>query len=133
MTLFTSGSIRQIETTTPNLYAFRIEGHIDDDSAEDLAKFMNKAFDAHDEKVDMLLDLSGFTGSDWDSLFDDDVVTSRFRALSEVRRYAVIGAPERAQKMIAFFDKLITVEAKAFGAAEAGDAWAFVGERHKAA
>jgi len=132
MTLFHSGPIQQIETSAPNLYAFRINGRIDDDASEDLAKFMNDVFDRHPEKVDMLLDLTGFTGSDWDSLFDGDVIRSRFRALSEVRRYAVIGAPEKAQKMIGVFNTFISVEAKAFGASEASDAWTYVGEAHQA-
>ncbi|MCK0150065.1 STAS/SEC14 domain-containing protein [Marivita sp. S6314] len=128
MELFHSGAIQQIKTTSPSLYAFRISGHVDDDAAEDLAKFMNDAFDRHDEKVDMLLDLSHFAGSDWDSLLDGDVIKSRFRALSEVRRYAVIGAPDYAQRMIEVMDKIIPVEAKAFSNSEENDAWAFVGE-----
>lgn len=106
---------------------------MDDDDAEALAKFMNAAFDRHEEKVDMLLDLSGFTGSDWDSLLDGDVLKSRFRALSEVRRYAVVGAPERAQKMISFMDQFISVEARAFDKADEESAWRFVGETPKAA
>ncbi len=133
MSLFNSGPIQQIETTSPSLYAFRIDGYIDDNASEALAEFMNAAFDRHEEKVDMLLDLTNFTGSDWDSMFDGDVIKSRFRSLSEVNRYAVIGAPTRAQKMIEFFDRFISVEAKAFSAAEAGDAWAFVGETRLAA
>ncbi|WP_424968896.1 STAS/SEC14 domain-containing protein [Dinoroseobacter sp. S375] len=133
MDLFQHGPIQQISTTSPSVYAFRITGHMDDDAAEALAEFMNDAFDRHDEKIDMLLDLSGFTGSDWDSMFDGDVIESRFRALTELRRYAVIGAPAKAQKMIGFMDKLIPVEAKAFSAAEADQAWAFVGETPMAA
>ncbi|WP_424972806.1 STAS/SEC14 domain-containing protein [Dinoroseobacter sp. S76] len=133
MTMFQHGAITQIETASPTLYAFRVAGHMDDDAAEALAEFMNAAFDRHDDKIDMLLDLSAFTGSDWDSLFDGDVLESRFRALSELNRYAVIGAPSKAQKMIAFMDKIIPVKAKAFSADEAAKAWEFVGEAHLAA
>ncbi|ABD54983.1 STAS/SEC14 domain-containing protein [Jannaschia sp. CCS1] len=120
-------TIEQIPTTAPNVYAFRVTGHIDDDASEALAKFMLAAFDRHEEKVDMLLDLTAFTGSDWDSMLDGDVIKSRFRSLSEVRRYAVIGAPDRAAKMIEFMDKIIPVEAKAFDANQKDAAWAFVG------
>lgn len=127
MTPFTHGPITQIETDNPTVYAFRITGHIDDDAAEAMAEYMNAAFDRHNEKIDMLLDLTGFTGSDWDSMLDGDVITSRFRALSEVRRYAVIGAPDRAAKMIGFLDKIIPVEAKAFDSEQSKDAWDFVG------
>ncbi|QBF32644.1 STAS/SEC14 domain-containing protein [Thalassococcus sp. S3] len=133
MAPFSHGSIQQIMTDTPSVYAFRIAGHIDDDASEALAKFMLCVFERHDEKVDMLMDLTAFTGSDWDSLLDGDVIASRFKSLSEVRRYAVVGAPENAAKMIGFLDKIIPVEAKAFDASESDAAWRFVGARPTAA
>lgn len=125
MTLFSHGPIQQIATDTPGLYAFRIAGHIDDDASEAMAEFMNDVFDGQDE-VSMLLDLTGFTGSDWDNMLDFDVIKSRFRALSHVKRYAVIGAPDSAARMIEFMDKIIPVEAKAFDAAESAEAWHWV-------
>jgi len=126
MIAFASGPISQVITDQPDVYAFRVEGHIDDDASEALAKFMNDAFDHH-EKVNMLLDLRGFTGSDWDTLFDTDVIKSRFRSLGRVSRYAVVGAPEGAAQMISVMDKIIPVNARAFAADETGEAWAFVG------
>lgn len=101
-------------------------GRIDDDASEALAKHMNDVFD-REEKVCMLLDLTEFTGSDWDVMFDDDVIESRFRALRHVKKYAVVGAPDRASKMIGILDKIIPVEAKAFEAGEIEAAWGFVG------
>lgn len=125
---FSHGSINQIATTSPDVFAFHVAGHIDDDDSDALAKYMNKVFDARNG-VNMLLDLSDFTGSDWDTLLDGDVIRSRFRALSEVKRYAVVGAPDRAAKMIVYMDKVIPVEAKAFNTNEIDAAWAFVGAR----
>lgn len=126
MSNFSFGPIIQIETTSPNVYAFRVDGHIDDDASEALAAFMNDVFDKQD-KVNMLLDLSGMTGSDWDSMLDGDVIKSRFRALKHVGRYGVVGAPDRAAVMIGMMDKVIPVEAKAFDKKDIADAWAFVG------
>lgn len=126
MTYFAQGAVRQIPTTNPCVYAFVVTGHIDDDTAEAMAKFMNDVFDREDE-VSMILDLSGFTGSDWDAMLDAEVLESRFRALKHVAKYAVIGAPESARKMIGFMDKLIPVDARAFDKQEEPDAWAFVG------
>ncbi|MEM6742108.1 MAG: STAS/SEC14 domain-containing protein [Pseudomonadota bacterium] len=128
---FAHGPISQIPTTTPTLYAFKVEGHIDDDAAEAMAEFMLEAFDKHDS-VDMLLDLSGFTGSDWDTMLDLDVIKSRFQALSSVRRYAVVGAPDKAGQMIEFMNQIIPVEARAFDAADRAEAWRFVGENESA-
>ncbi|WP_298860212.1 STAS/SEC14 domain-containing protein [uncultured Sulfitobacter sp.] len=128
MTNFSYGPINEIKTDSETVHAFRVTGHIDDDASEALAKYMNAVFD-RSEKVNMLLDLTGFTGSDWDSMLDGDVITSRFRALSHVSRYAVIGAPEKASKMINLMDKIIPVEAKAFEATQHEQAWEFVGAR----
>ncbi len=126
MQTFAHGPIQQIATDSPTVYAFRITGHIDDDDAEAMAKYMNEVFDKTD-KVNMLLDLSRFTGSDWDSMLDGDVIRSRFRSLSHVAKYAVIGAPDSAASMIGFMDKIIPVEARAFDASEEAAAWQFVG------
>ncbi len=134
MTQFTHGPIQQIPTDAPNVYAFRITGHIDDDASEAMAEYMNDVFDATEHgKVNMLMDLTGFTGSDWDSMLDGDVIESRFKALTHVHRYAVVGAPEKASKMVNFMDKLIPVEARAFAANESHEAWSFVGATEKAA
>ena len=131
MTLFSNGPITEIETTAAHVHAFRITGHIDDDASDALAEHMNGVFDQQDE-VNMLLDLTGFTGSDWDSMLDGDVLKSRFRALSHVKKYAVVGAPERAAKMIGFMNKFIPVEAKAFDAGDIAQAWAFIGAQERA-
>lgn len=119
-------SVRQIRTTENTVYAFVISGQVDDDAAEAMATVMNEAFDRHD-KVSMLLDLSAFTGSDWESFLERDVIRSRWRSLSHVERYAVIGAPDYAARMIATMDKLIPVDARAFHAGERDAAWQFVG------
>jgi anti-anti-sigma regulatory factor len=132
MTHFNHGSIQQIPTDNDTVFAFQIHGHIDDDTSEALAEFMNDAFDKH-PKVNMLLDMAKFTGSDWDSMLDGDVIKSRFRSLQHVERYAVVGAPESAAKMIALMDKVIPVEARAFDANEITQAWDFVGAQPIAA
>ncbi len=126
MSLFSHGAIVQVATDNPDVYAFRITGHIDDDSSEAMAEFMNDVFDRKDS-VNMLLDLTAFTGSDWDSMLDGDVIESRFRSLKHVKKYAVIGAPDRAKTMINIMDKIIPVDAKAFDANAATQAWSFVG------
>lgn len=132
MTLFHHGAIAQIPCSSPSVYAFRVIGHIDDDAFEELAKFMNEAFDQHD-KVNMLLDLTDYSGSDWDSVFDWDVISARFRALSNVEKYAVVGAPKGAVRMIEVMDKLIPVEAGTFESSEMDKAWNFVGASPSAA
>jgi hypothetical protein len=75
----------------------------------------------------MLMRLDGFTDSDKTALFDGDVIVSRWRSLFNVEKYAVVGAPDGASKMIDFMDKLLPVDAKAFSSKQERDAWDFVG------
>lgn len=126
MPKFSHGSITSIATDAAHVEAFAITGHVTDDDMEAMAKYVNDVFDHHDGKVDMLLDLSSMTGRDLDAIFDGDVMKAQLRSWTNVRRYAVIGGPERAAKMIEWSDKIIPVDAKAFVSGEAPAAWAFV-------
>ncbi len=128
MPLFSHGAVQEIATDNDSVFAFLVVGHMDDDASEAMAAYMNDVFDRQ-QKVNMLLDLSQFSGSDWDSLLDDAVFRSRVRALKHVDRYAVVGAPENAAKMIAIMDKILPVQARAFSANDISDAWEFVGAR----
>ncbi len=119
-------SVKQIPTTSETVFAFDVQGHVSDDEAEALAEYMNEVFDQHD-KVNMLMRLDGFTGSDKTALFDGDVIESRWRSLFNVEKYAVVGAPDGAEKMIGFMDKLIPVDARTFKSHEEHAAWQFVG------
>lgn len=126
MATFHHGSIRSIPTTSANLHAFAITGHVDDDDMEAMAEHMNDVFDRAADKVDMLLDLAGMTGRDLDAVFDGDVLKVQIRSWTKVRRYAVVAAPDRVAKMIEWADKVIPVDARAFDASEADEAWKFV-------
>ena len=128
MKLFTCNSIEQIPANDSHVFAFRISGRISDDDAEAMAKFMNNAFD-HADSVNMLMIFDDFQGSDWDAMLDGDVATSRFRALSKVDKYAVVGAPESAAAMINAMDWIIPVDAKTFKLSELDLAWSFVGSK----
>lgn len=126
MTLLSLPSVKQIPTTSETVFAFDVHGHVSDDDAEALAEYMNDVFDRHD-KVNMLMRLDGFTGSDKTALFDGEVIESRWRSLFDVERYAVVGAPDGASKLIDFMDKLLPVDAKSFTSAQEQEAWQFVG------
>ena len=120
------GSVKEIPTTEETVFAFDIDGHVPDDDAEALARYMNVAFD-HFDKVNMLMVIDGYEGSDKDAIFDADVLESRWRSLFNVEKYAVVGAPESAEKMITFMDKLVPIDAKTFSRGEEAAAWEFVG------
>ena len=124
-----SESVTRIATDRPDLYAFEIRGEVSAEAMESMARTMNAAFDAHDDKVDMLLVFRGFDGSEPGATFDLEVVASRVRALTNVARYVVVGAPESAATMIETMAKLMPVEAHTFPLERIAEAWTLLGAR----
>ncbi|WP_299146113.1 STAS/SEC14 domain-containing protein [uncultured Tateyamaria sp.] len=112
--MFNTAGITQIATDRPDLYAFRISGKISDDAMEAMAEHMNAVFDAHTDKVDMLMIFDGFEGTEFGASWDWDVIKSRFRALSHVDRYVVVNAPGSADQMIDMLDSILPVQAETF-------------------
>jgi len=122
-------SVIRIATDRPDLYAFEIRGEVTDDAMESMAKTMNDAFEAHETKVDMLLVFRAFEGSEPGATLDMEVIASRIRALSNVARYVVVGAPEAANTMIETMAKLMPVEAHTFPLENLAEAWTLLGAR----
>lgn len=121
-------SIKQIAASDPAVYAFAIDGEVSKSDMETMADYMNEKFDAHDT-VSMLLIFERYDGSEAGAGFEWSSLKSRIRSISKVDKYAVVGAPDGARRMIEGMGKIIPVEARTFDAAERDAAWAFVGAR----
>lgn len=118
-------SIRQLGNTRPDLYAFRIDGKVSRDDMTEMASFMNRRFDAHPGKVDMLLVFDSYEGADAGSALSWEAIRSRVKSVRNVNRYVVVGAPTEARDMIETMDKLLPVEAETFD--DEAAAWASLG------
>ncbi|MGB3409257.1 MAG: STAS/SEC14 domain-containing protein [Jannaschia sp.] len=121
-------TIRRIPTTDPATFAFEIDGEITADDMEAMADLMNVAFDDFDS-VDMLLIFRRYEGSEVGAGLDWSSIKSRFRALTNVGKYVVVGAPDGAADMIEAMGKIIPVDAKTFDMPDLPDAWAYLGAR----
>ena len=116
-------TVRRIGVDKPSVYAFEILGKVSAEDMESMAKIMNAAFDAHEEKVDMMLIFTEYDGSEAGALFDGDVISSRFKSLTNVDKYVVVGAPDSAETMLNMFGKIMPVEAHTFDMSEIDKAW----------
>ena len=65
-------------------------------------------------KVDMMLVFTDYDGSEFGATLDDDVIASRFRSITNVGKYVVVGAPDSAESAINLFGKLLPVETHTF-------------------
>jgi hypothetical protein len=122
----TPPKIHRVPTTDPKVYAFRLERGFDGDDLDGVAETLDAAFDA-EGKINMILLLDEMSTSDAAGNFSLASARTQARALSHVDRYAVVGAPDTAEKMIAAFDSVSSIEAKTFARSDEAAAWRFVG------
>ena len=125
-------TVTRLPADRPDLYAFEIRGEVSEEAMESMSRTMNEAFDAHEGKVDMLLVFREFDGSEAGATLDFEVIASRFRALTNVARYVVVGAPEAANAMIETMARLMPIEAHTFPLHREGEAWALLGSERPA-
>lgn len=119
--MFTCSSITQIRTTRPDLFAFRITDEVSREDMAGMAEYMNAVFDSHENDVDMLLIFDRYEGAEMGASLNWESLKSRFKSLSNVRRYVVAGAPDAAESMIGIMDHLVPVDAETFD--EESAAW----------
>ena len=77
----------------------------------------------------MLLIFAPYEGAQAGAGFDLEVMTSQFRSIVKVDKYAVVGAPSFAATLINVMDKIMPVDARTFSRDEETEAWDFVGAR----
>lgn len=123
-----TATISEIATDTPSVFAFRIRGTVRADDLRRMAERMNAAFDRHDT-AHMLLIFDGYEGQETGAGFDWETLKAQFRSLGKVGKYAVVGAPDGARKMIETMDAINPVDAKTFDREDEAAAWRFVGSR----
>ena len=110
--MLSTNSITQVKTTRPDLYAFRIMRMVTHEDMEAMAKVMNDAFERHDDKVDLLLIFDRYDGAESGATWSWEALKSRFKSITNVRRYVVVGAPDSAEDLIERMSKIIPVEAE---------------------
>ncbi|GAB5413688.1 MAG: hypothetical protein Cons2KO_12910 [Congregibacter sp.] len=106
-------SIEEFATHIYGVYAFRITGEVQGEDLEAMANKMNQVFDRM-EQVDMLVSFKNDEGAELTAALNIEVIKAQFRALSNVRNYCVVHAPESSKKTIEFFDSILPVKASTF-------------------
>lgn len=109
-------------TTRENLLAFRITGKVTKEDMHQMAQMANAAFDRF-ETVDMLLIFDNFDGEETGALFDLEGIRAQFRAILNVGRYVVVGAPESARALIEGMGAMLPLKAMTFDKGEEELAW----------
>ena len=120
--------IRRIPTNREDVFAFAIEGHLDDASLENLYGLLDAAYETHEE-IDLLIRLTGYEGVDWTAAFSESMLSMRSKSLKKLRHYAIVGGPLWIQASITLMQPFLSIELRAFEADEENEAWEWLSAR----
>ena len=124
--------VREIRTTEPNVFAYDIPGKVSEEDLERMASRMDAAFETH-EKVSLLLLFEHYEGNEFGALLDPEVIKTHFKALANLHRYAVVGAPAHMDAALKAVAAVLPIQPKTFDKGEIAEAWAWVGARPESA
>jgi len=119
-------SIHFLQTTNPNVFAYEVNGRV---RSMDVKAVVNefKPYLEKEGKVNVLAKLSDFNGFDLFAMIEDDLVKLKFKSLSKVDKYAVIGPKPWMRNLLELFYPLTSVKLRVFDKDEEAAAWEWVG------
>jgi hypothetical protein len=119
------GSVVRRESPRPDLIAFEVKDRITKPDIEWMSSITDAAMKTHD-KIDMLLIMSNYEGSDLGARFDGYATSVMARSVAHIRKYVVVGAPAFARAMINLSGTVLPVDTKTFDLADEAAAWAYL-------
>lgn len=125
------GGMSVIETDTPDVLAFEIDGKVSEEDVEALARRFDT--DGAGEKRPTLVigRISRFEGFEAKALFDDDLVRMKLAALSSVKKYALVGGPAWMAGWVSLADRLAKADIRHFELSDEAAAWEWIGARRR--
>ena len=123
-----SPALHLIQTTSDKVFAYEVDGRIREKDIETAVKAINEAFNGHD-KINVLARMKNWKGFDLAAVLSDDLFKMKYRALSKVDKYAVVGAKPWMRNFLELVNPLIGADVRVFDASEEAAAWEWVGAR----
>ena len=121
-------SLRFIQTTSGGVFAYEIDGRLREKDIKNAVKEFSSYLEK-EGKVNVLARLTNFHGFDLTAIFDDDLAKMKYRSLSKVERYAVVGAPTWMQNLMELIAPAFSTKIRFFEPKEEDEAWEWVGAR----
>ena len=119
-------SIHFLQTTNPNVFAYEVNGRVrTKDVKAVISEF--KPYLEREGKINVLARLSDFNGFDLFAMLEDDLVKLKYKSLSKVDKYAVIGPKPWMRNLLELFYPLTSVKLRVFDEGEEAAAWEWVG------
>jgi hypothetical protein len=115
-------SVDLIETTSPNVIAFEVNGRIRSEDMRRLITASDKALSAH-ERLRVLVRVVNFDGVSLDALREDGLASIKIRGWKQVERYALVGGPAWMQTVAGWSAPLVRTETRHFDRDQEDQAW----------
>ena len=119
-------SIHFLQTTNENVFAYEVNGRVREKDIKTAVGQLKPYFE-REGKVNVLARLKDFNGFDLTALFDDDLVKLKYKALSKVDKYAVVGAKPWMRNFLELLAPLFSTEIRIFELSDEVAAWEWVG------
>ena len=119
-------SIHFLQTTNENVFAYEVTGRLRANDVKAAIKEFGTYLEC-DGKVNVLGKLGGFSGFDLFAVLEDELVRLKYRSLSKVDKYAIIGAKPWMRNFIELLSPLTSVKVRFFDLGEEAAAWEWVG------
>jgi len=119
-------AIHFLHTTNPNVFAYEVNGRVRAKDVKAVVKEFKPYFE-REGKVNVLAKLSGFSGFDLLAMMEDELISTKFKSLSKVEKYAVVGAKPWMRNLMELVYPLTSVKLRVFDKDEEAAAWDWVG------
>src|SRR5687768_8200017 len=119
-------AIHFIQTTSENVFAYEVNGRLREKDIKSAVGTLRPYLE-REGKINVLARLTDFHGFDLTALFDDDLAKLKYRALSKVERYAVVGAKPWMRNFLELLAPLFSTQIRIFDLSDEAAAWEWVG------
>lgn len=117
--------MRLLSDGSDGLVAYEIDGRISAGEVDELLAPLEARMQG-DAKFDLLVRIRNYDGFDPAILTDGSLFGTKMKAITHVRRYAIVGAPKWMAAMAGTVAGLMPFEMKLFDASQDDAAWAWV-------
>jgi hypothetical protein len=121
-------AIHLIQTTNDKVFAYEVDGPIYEKDIKSAVEGLKEAFDKH-EKINVLARMKNWKGFDLGSIFNDELIKMKYKSLSKVDKYAIVGPRPWMRNLLELVNPLVGPTVRVFDADEEAEAWEWVGAR----
>jgi hypothetical protein len=119
-------SVHFLQTTADNVFAYEVNGKLREKDVKSAVEQLRPYLE-REGKINVLARMKNFGGFDLLSVLDDDLIKLKYKAISKVERYAVVGASAWMRNLLELISPLFSAQIRVFDAAEEHAAWEWVG------